>query len=132
MKGALPSDVFSKKTYPKVYAWIDRFRAALKTAKAKSPKPITLKGAEAAKYITSADVEQGSWIDPKDPITLEPETLVELYPIDSGFSHRDKGHLVGLTPEEIVIKVKAQNGQTVHVHAPRWGFRLQAAKPSKI
>ena len=52
---------------------------------------------------------------------------MEIWPIDSGFSHKDRGKLVGLSLRECVISVKSQDsGKEVLVHFPRTNFRIRA------
>lgn len=128
MEGALPPSVFGKKNFSKVYAWIDRFSAALKAAKDSAPKVTTLKGAEAIKYITHADfAEPDGDVDAQDPLALTKGQDVESWPIDSGFTHRDRGQVVALTRQEVVLKTQTKVGhKDVHIHHPRTNFRIQA------
>ncbi|KAF2086351.1 glutathione S-transferase [Saccharata proteae CBS 121410] len=130
MKGALPSSVISEVQFPKVYSWIRRFREALKAAKASGPKTITFKGPEAVRFVAGADdlAESTGRVDESDPLGLRRDDVVEVWPIDSGFSHRDRGRLVSLTPDEVVLASKTPTGDgEVHVHFPRWGFRVAKA-----
>jgi hypothetical protein len=121
----LPADQVSPKQFPKVFAWIDRFDASTKAAAKTRPK--SLKGPEAMKQISSSDfAEAEGKVDGNDPTGLKKGQEVEVWPIDSGFSHKDKGKLVALSTDEIVIESKMQDGQTVRVHTPRHGFRLRA------
>ncbi|ETI23372.1 hypothetical protein G647_05173 [Cladophialophora carrionii CBS 160.54] len=137
LKGALPRELISDKKYPKVFAWMARFNDALKAAKAKAPKPATLKGDVAAERILSASfVEKDLAVDPADPLGLEQGAEVEVFPIDSGIHHRDQGRLIGLTEDEIVLSIQAQ-GKELHLHYPRAGFRIRAVAatgrtPSKL
>ncbi|KIW71209.1 hypothetical protein PV04_03400 [Phialophora macrospora] len=125
LKGALPQELISDKKYPKVFAWIARFNDALKAAKAKAPKPATLKGDAAAERILNASfVDKDPGFDLADPLGLQRGTEVEVFPIDSGTHHRDQGRLIGLTEEEIVLSTKAE-GKEVHLHYPRVGFRIR-------
>jgi hypothetical protein len=118
--------LISDKKYPKVFAWIARFNDALKAAKAKAPKPATLKGDAAAQRVLSASfVDKDPGFDPADPLGLQQGTEVEVFPIDSGIHHRDQGRLIGLTEDEIVLSTKAK-GKEIHLHYPRVGFRIRA------
>lgn len=58
LKVALPPSLFSKEKFPKVYDWINRFSKAVSTAKSSIPKPTTLEGAEAVKYVTQAEFSE--------------------------------------------------------------------------
>lgn len=128
MKGALPPSLISNEKFPKVYAWIDRFSKAVSSAKSSAPKPTTLKGAEAVKYVTQAKFsEPEGEIDASDPLGLTKGQDVESWPIDSGFSHRDRGNLVSLTSKEVVLVSQSKvGGKGVRIHHPRWNFRVRA------
>ncbi|KAL8776736.1 MAG: hypothetical protein Q9213_008155 [Squamulea squamosa] len=128
MEGALPPALFGKDNFPKVHAWLDRFSGALKAAKESAPKVTSLKGAEAVQYITQAEFnESNREVDALDPLALKSEQDVESWPIDSGFNHRDRGQLVALTRQEIVLKSQTKVGhKDVHIHHPRSNFRIRA------
>lgn len=127
MKGALPDEIFGKEQYPRTHAWIDRFSAAVDKAKSAAPKPTKLKGDEMVQHITQADfAEQEAQVDQKDPLGLRKGQEVEVWPTDTGFKHKDRGRLVGLTKDEVVIAAKTKVGEKeVRIHAPRTGFRVQ-------
>ncbi|KAL9112818.1 MAG: hypothetical protein Q9227_002895 [Pyrenula ochraceoflavens] len=111
MKGGLPRDLISSAQYPKVFAWMERFREALKKAKASSPQPASLKGEDAGQRILSLPyTESEAQVDPQDPLRLQKGDQVEVWPIDSGFRHHDQGRLVGLNADEVVIEVQAKGG----------------------
>lgn len=127
LKGALPRELVSEKQYPKVFAWIKRFNAVLRDAKAQAPKPASLKGDIAAQRILNAGFkEDHPSVDQTDPLGLKQGTEVEVYPTDSGSRHHDQGKLVGLSEDEIVLSIQSQ-GTELHLHYPRTGFRVQAA-----
>ena len=120
--------MISEKKYPKVFAWIGRFNDALKAAKAQAAKPATLKGDAALQRILSASfVEKDLGVDHEDPLGLQKGTEVEVFPIDSGSHHHDKGRLIGLTEDEVVLSIQTQ-GKEVRLHCPRAGFRIKAVK----
>ena len=125
MKKALPPAVISPAQYPKVFAWIARFQAALDAAKA-HVKTERVKGPEVLKIITSADYSDKDFgVDAGDPSGLKAGQDVEVWPIDSGSRHHDRGRLIGLTPKEVVLETQTQvDGKPVHLHAPRHGFRI--------
>ena len=129
LKGALPPSLVSKEKFPKVYAWIDRFSKAVSTAKSAAPKPTTLKGAEAVKYVTQAEFSEPEGdVDASDPLRLKKGEEVESWPIDSGFRHHDRGTLVSLTSKEVVLASQSNiGGKEVRIHHPRWNFRTRAA-----
>lgn len=128
MKGALPPSIFGKDHFPGVYSWIDRFQKALESAEESALKVTRLKGAEAVKFITQAEfADPDGNVDDKDPLGLKKGQDVESWPIDSGFTHRDRGQLVALTRQEVVLKTQAKLGhRDIHIHHPRTNFRIRA------
>ncbi|KAL1606293.1 hypothetical protein SLS60_003695 [Paraconiothyrium brasiliense] len=123
----MPSHVVSEEQFPKVYAWISRFRAALKDADS-APTAVPMTGDEAFSYIKSI---QGSKepnpedaVDEDDPQDFERGTLVEIYPSDWGSEHRDAGRLVALARDEVTIM--AAGALDLRIHAPRTGFKMTA------
>ncbi|KAF2430790.1 hypothetical protein EJ08DRAFT_633215 [Tothia fuscella] len=135
MPGALP-DTISDRQFPKVFAWLDRFRNAVAQAKESGPKPVTLKGKDVVEYMKTAQlVESSGEIDVNDPLGLKAGDEVEVWPIETGFTHRDRGKLVTLTPNEVVVSKHTRHGnKEIHVHCQRWGFRVAKveAETSKI
>lgn len=134
LKGALPSDLISGQQFPKVFAWIERFDKAVSAAAKKVGKPKTIKGPEALASISSTQfAESEGSFDDNDPTGLKKGDEIEVWPIDSGFSRKDRGRLVKLDAHEIVIDGKTKDGQHVRIHAPRHGFRVRSAgKGSKL
>ena len=125
LKGALPRELISEKKYPKVFAWIARFNEALKDAKSKAPKPATLKGDTAAERILNASfANKDLGVDAADPLGLRQGAEVEVFPIDSGTKHKDRGILIGLTEDEVVLSTKVK-GKELRLHFPRTGFRIR-------
>lgn len=129
MKGSLPADVVSARQFPRVYAWIERFRAAVKAGKAAAAKPVTLKGPQAVQHILAADfAEPSGGVEADEPLGLTAGSEVDVYPTDTGFSHHERGRLLTLTRSEVTVGVQSrQGGQEVRIHAPRTGFRVARA-----
>lgn len=127
LPGALPKDKFSAAVYPKVYAWIQRFQAAVSAAKKKVEKPATVSGEEAAKAILQSSFSEAEkqLID-TDPTAeaqdMKKGDLVTVWPTDTGSAHRDSGNLVSIDGEEVVWDTLSK--ESVRVHAPRHGFRV--------
>ncbi|KAH6631051.1 hypothetical protein B0J18DRAFT_422963 [Chaetomium sp. MPI-SDFR-AT-0129] len=129
--------------FPRVYAWVDRFQAAVTRAR-ENVTVRDISGEEAGGILkglnrndipmdTDADTDTGPgtayWepeptIDETDPLVkiygLQKGTPIEVWPTDSGVRHRDRGRLVGIGSEEVVWETEAG----VRVHAPRHGFRV--------
>jgi hypothetical protein len=59
---------------------------------------------------------------------LQRDSMVEVWPVDSGSAHVDIGRLLGLDSLEIVFETDAG----VRVHAPRHGFRLRPVISSNL
>lgn len=127
LPNGLPEDF--KQAYPQTFTWVERFDKATRAAAKKMGKPKTVKGAEAREIIKgSGFAEVEGQVEGSDPSGLKKGTVVEVWPTDSGFNHRDKGTLIGLTGKEIVVEGKMEDGTGVRVHAPRHGFRVRQVK----
>jgi hypothetical protein len=112
--------------YPKVYAWIERFRERLRAAQARGPAVSSLQGSKAVPNILQAKLTDEALRVEKDPLGFTKGELVDLFPLDGGgVTHKDRGRLVKLTKNEVAIAVQAHDSTTVHIHAPRWNFRIQ-------
>lgn len=121
--------MISPDQFPRVFRWIKRYNHALKNAQAAAPKPTTLKGEAALDRITKAASRSSVVVQSKDPYRLTKGQLVEIWPLDTGFNHRDRGELVGLNEEEIVLQVRTKHGDdTILLHFPRIGYRLRKVK----
>lgn len=79
------------------------------------------------KIVEDADfAEPQGEVDGNDPTGLKKGDDIEVWPIDSGFSRKDRGRLVRLDGSEIVVESKTENGKEVRIHAPRHGFRVRS------
>lgn len=125
----LPKEAFPKDQHPKTWAWLNRFKKAVKEAEASAKKAVPVDGKAAFQHIISASYhDQQAGVDDQDPLGFKEGDSVELWPIESGFRHKDKGRLVKLTREEVVLAIPTRSGgKEIRVHAPRWGFRLVKA-----
>jgi hypothetical protein len=133
LPGALPPDQISAKQFPKVFAWIDRFDKAIQVAAKEAGKPKTLKGPEAEAQISNDEfAESEGQVDANDPSGVKKGDVIEVWPIDSGFSRKDLGKLVALSIQEIVIESKTESGKTARVHTPRHGFRFKKVESAKL
>ena len=100
----------------------------MSNARQSAPNPVKLKGNEAVQHITQADfAEPEGPVDENDPLGLEKGQDVESWPIDSGSRHHDRGRLVSLTPQQVVLAVQSKVGdKEIRIHHPRWNFRTRA------
>ena len=122
----LPPDVVSKKMFPKVFAWIERYGASVEQAKSRSSQPATMDGESAAKSILASELGHTHvQVDQDDPASLNEGEQVEMYPADWVTEHKDRGRLVGLTADEVTIAVKSQGDVELRIHAPRTGFKIR-------
>lgn len=126
MPGAIPGSVASAKEFPRVWAWVDRFSAAVKEAGRRNGQIKKVKGDVAAEAIYASEFaeEVKAGIVQGDQTGLNVGQEVLVHPTDSGQKNKDKGRLIKLDWEEIVYEVSGQNGKSVRVHAPRHGFRV--------
>lgn len=127
--GHLPREQFSPAAFPRVYAWIKRFDAAVSAASAKLGQPRTLTGEEAARLLSQSPWHEAEGrVDAADFVAaahgLRKGDIVSVRPTDSGISRVDTGALVSLDRDEVVYETSVNGGGSVRVHAPRHGFRV--------
>lgn len=120
-----------------MYAWRDRFAEEVARAKARAPKPLTLTSGDAVRAVLdSAFTDYALSVDANDPVQLKEGTSVEVFPTDGGgFMEKDKdrGRLIKLTKDEVAIAVRSLQGdKEVHLHAPRWNFKIRAVGGSRL
>jgi hypothetical protein len=129
MPGALQSTYISENQFPKVFAWVGRFKEALHQAKAGQARPARINVDELIKHMEgSVFYESVGEVDAHDPTALKAGDEVTVWPVDTGFKHRDSGKLLGLTPNDIIILKRTTVGNLdIHVHLPRWGYRVVKA-----
>ncbi|KAJ3489413.1 hypothetical protein NLG97_g6002 [Lecanicillium saksenae] len=130
--GALAEEYFGPARFPRVRAWITRFRAALAEAKARSREPDSLTGDEAARLIKAAApsaIKAGFRLD--DPVVaslgLQLGEEVTIWTSDvPNAKEKDTGALLDLTSDEIVLDVTTETG-SFRLWAPRNNFHIQKA-----
>jgi len=74
---------------------------------------------------TARFAEAAGEIDVSDPLGLRAGDWVDLFPTDTGSERKDRGMLLSLTPNEVVISKTTKSGAEIRLHAQRWGFRIQ-------
>lgn len=133
MKTAMPDDIVSAKTHPKVWAWIERFDASMRAEAGKVPRVKRMKGPEAVECVLGAEYAEGMngermEVDGTDPVGkgLRKGQLVKSWPSDTGSRHQDTGRLLKLDKEEVVLEVEGKEGKMVRLHHPRWNFRIRS------
>jgi hypothetical protein len=132
LKGALPPSYISADLFPKVFAWIARFDKVVRDAAKAKGKAKTVTGKEAVAIIEGSEfAESEGDVEVGDPLELAKGDMVEVWPTDSGFNHKDRGRLVSLCGREVVIASRTEGGVEVRVHAPRHGFRVRGVGGGK-
>jgi glutathione S-transferase len=130
MEDSLPAEHFNAKTYPRVFAWVERFVTELDKKKEKIPKPSALDGKAMGKRTLEATTSPETivFVDVNSH-RLKQGDEVEVFPSDYGQMGKTAGTIVGLTVHEVVIR----NSKGMHVHFPRWNFAIsRAASKSMI
>jgi glutathione S-transferase len=136
--GMLPAfeekDIVTPDQYPRAFAWVERFTRYIDGLRGKQGGPETISSQQGYDTIFQSDFfEPGGNIDPLDPLKLEMGQLVELWPIDSGFNHHDKGSLVAIGVREVVIKSEVPSGDGhLRLHFPRINFRIRAVQDARL
>jgi glutathione S-transferase len=116
---------FDFSTLPLTAAWLKRMKAfgrgqssdmgaeeALNLARASTPRPLPDGAVQA------------------DPTGLQAGQTVSITPESLGHGTSVEGELVALSPERVTVRVSNAMCGTVHVHFPRLGYKLRAAKPA--
>ncbi|OMP85239.1 hypothetical protein BK809_0003908 [Diplodia seriata] len=138
LRGALGDEEEVRKVeerFPRTVAWVRRWRAALKERGAwdperEGPRGNVVSDEEVLERVFgdgSVFVEDGAevvWDEGSARVVgLEKGQVVEVFPTDYGSAHKDRGRLVGLGLDEVVIDVDVEErGKVVRLHFPRTGF----------
>ncbi|OQV08453.1 Glutathione S-transferase, domain-containing protein [Cladophialophora immunda] len=130
----LEKDVVSATLFPKTFAYVDRFRKAMADKQEQNGAPAELSIEETIDRILTSDFfEPEGVVDPLDPLKLKKGQTVEIFPIESGFTHHDKGELVSIGVKEVVISSKPNVGEgRLRLHFPRVNFRIQPLAESRL
>jgi glutathione S-transferase len=136
MDGALPETIFSRKEYPKTWAWFDRYveaRGPALEAMEKNGLRKEEEGKDAlARILKGGFGEKEGQVDERDPMGLKKGEQVRGYPTDTGFNHKDVGRLVALNSQEAVLSSKGEGGVEVRVHHPRWQFLVEPQRGGDV
>lgn len=124
--GSCDEDVINSWRFPKVNAWVDRFKQAHSQAVEEHGKPDSISGEDAKTKILAADfTELEGNVDMCDPMKLSKGQMVEIRPTDFGSTHSDRGRLVSLCSREAVIAIQLKQGDgELRLHYPRTGFKI--------
>ncbi|PWY64804.1 hypothetical protein BO83DRAFT_420162 [Aspergillus eucalypticola CBS 122712] len=131
MPGVQINELISASAYPFTWRWLDRYRHAIAASQKQGAAITQLTGPEATKLILESEFAEMAGTVMDDPTRLREGQIVALYRIDdlsSSVKHRDVGRLVGLTPHETVIAIKAKATDIeIRIHAPRSQFEVEVA-----
>ncbi|KAK2782369.1 hypothetical protein FQN53_009803 [Emmonsiellopsis sp. PD_33] len=132
LKGALDRDIISEAHFPRVFAWMSRFRKALSEAKSGTSKPTTLSGIQVLDRLGAAEfMEPNGKFDDGDALKLHPGQDVVVWPTDGGSNYKDSGKLVALSAQEVVVqRPTMDNRADIRIHFPRTNFRIVPADSS--
>lgn len=130
----LEKDIINEKQYPKTFAYVDRFQKAIAKKQEQNGVPEVLPDDDCINRILDSDFfELEGTIDEHDPLKLSKGQLVEIWPVESGFTHHDKGELVAIGVKEVVISSTPNvGGGRLRLHFPRVNFRVQPVAESKL
>ena len=130
----LEKDVISEELFPKTFGYVHRFRKAIASKQEQNSMPEKLSAEQAIERILASDFfEPEGTIDQRDPLGLKKGQMVEVWPIDSGFSHHDGGELVSIGVKEVVVSRRPNEGEgRLRLHFPRVNFRIQPVENAKI
>jgi len=103
--------------YPEVSAWLDRVLAI-----GHGPSITPMASGDAVALAAAATSHAPVAVQPG--LGFEAGQAVQVYAIDYG-SDPVEGQLVGLTPDEVVIRRRDERAGEVQVHFPRIGFQIR-------
>ena len=106
---------FDKSTYPKTFAWRDRYSAAIAKAKEDAPTPTELEGKDAIPTILQSGFNESGLKVVDDPVGMKQDEEVEMWPVDTGYNSKDSGKLVGLNAHEAVVSTKAKEDSSKEI-----------------
>lgn len=137
MDEGLPQEHFSEQRFPKVRAWMNRYRSILHQEQQKRGPVEDISGDEAAKLIKISPVNvEEAGVNPIDPVAkslgLSKGDLITIWTNDvPKVVEKDTGKLVALLSNEIVMDVTTPGG-TFRVYAPRNGFEIQKQSSPRL
>jgi glutathione S-transferase len=105
---------------PRLWSWVDRMEAL--QAQAEST-PISQ--AEAAEHARSAEPALAS---PNAPLPMDPKPGARVSIVSDDYGKDPvQGDLVSIGPDHMTIRRESAEAGTLHVHFPRWGYRIVPA-----
>ena len=102
---------FNPETFPKTFAWRERYSAAISSAKEKAPTPAELEGKDAVSKVLNSGFDESELKVHPDPTGLKAGEEVAMWPVDTGYNCKDEGKLVGLSSWEAVVSSRAREDE---------------------
>jgi hypothetical protein len=118
--------------FPRVEAWVERFRrATAEAARGNVGADVLREGREAEDEVVERILKAG-FVEPRELVFDEGDVLglkrgqrVSVSPVDFGFTHKDEGVVVGLSENEVVLEIDAPRGNgKLRLHYPRINFKI--------
>ena len=123
-------EVLNEHEFPMVHEWVRRFKQVCDQAKRSNAGAQELGEGEVAEDAVVKRVLNGDFVEPDeldfypiDILGLKKGQFISIAPADFGFTHSDRGALVGLTTNEVVIEVAAGR-RPLRLHYPRIDFKI--------
>jgi hypothetical protein len=139
LKNALPPGLISAEQFPLLFGYIARFEKAFKAAATANTRK-SLSGPEVLSLISDCPAPSST---PNDTVWqaeitvgsgLEKGDEVQIWPVETGYKHKDRGVLVKLDVNEIVLERELGEGGKgkLRIHAPRHGFKVRKVEDTKL
>ena len=127
-------EVVSAKAFPKVFAWLERYKEFVKGVQERNGRAPVMSDDETIRRILEAGNAEGEGeVDPVDPLQLKKGQLVEMWPTDSGMNHHDRGELVSIGLKEVCIKSEVPGGNgRLRIHYPRNNIKIVPVQESRL
>ncbi|QDS77934.1 hypothetical protein FKW77_001204 [Venturia effusa] len=119
------NNVLNEHKYPKVFAWVERFREAYSESIKMMGSPQIVSSEVAIRNILTAEFTEaeGAFLA-DDPLHLEKDQIVEVGPAAFGGGRVDRGRLISLSVHGVVIEKAAPTGELLRLHFPRAGYQI--------
>jgi hypothetical protein len=127
IEGVDKTGVITEREFPRVWAWLGRYIDFVAKVREKDGRAETISDEDAVRQILGSELEgDGGEVDGKDPLGLRKGERVEMWPTDSGMNHHDKGRLVSLSVDEVVVEseVPGEGRGVLRIHYPRTNFKI--------
>lgn len=127
-------NLFTSEQYPKVFAFLDRYKAFVAKVHEKDGRAPTISIDETVERVLSSGyTEPEGIVCPLGPLQLEKGQRVEVYPTDSGINHHDKGQLVSIGAQEVVVESEVPGGNGfLRIHYPRTNIAVKPLQDGKL